>query len=120
MRRTWPLLATAAALAACTDASERACRSVNVILVTDGRNTAGAGDAEAAAQAAADAGARVYTIGLAGPTTDEATLRSLAEDTGGTYSAISLTELSSVYAGIADELIHQHVIEYRHTRSRAR
>ena len=26
MRRTWPLLATAAALAACTDASERACR----------------------------------------------------------------------------------------------
>ena len=85
----------------------------NVILVTDGRNTAGAGDAEAAAQAAADAGARVYTIGLAGPTTDEATLRSLAEDTGGTYSAISLTELSSVYAGIADELIHQHVIEYR-------
>jgi tight adherence protein B len=85
----------------------------NVILVTDGRNTTGTGDADAAKAAAIDAGVNVYTIGLAGPTTDEAILRSIAADTGGSYSAISPTQLSSVYAGIADELIHQDVIAYR-------
>ena len=85
----------------------------NVLLVTDGQNTAGSADAEAAKAAAADAGVHLFTIGLSGPGTDEATLRALALDTGGAYSAISPTQLTSVYTGIADDLIHQHVVEYR-------
>jgi len=85
----------------------------NVILVTDGQNTVGTADVGAATAVATEAGVHVFTIGLSGPGTDEATLRALALDTGGAYSAISPTELTSVYSGIADELIHQYVVEYR-------
>jgi len=85
----------------------------NVILVTDGRNTTGTADEAAAQAAAADAGASLFTIGLAGPTTDEEILGTLARETGGAYAAISPTQLESVYAGIADQLVNQYVVEYR-------
>ena len=85
----------------------------NVILVTDGQNTSGTADAEAAKAAAVDAGVNVYTIGLAGPSTDEAVLKSIAATTGGSYASISPTQLASVYSGIADELVHQYDIAYR-------
>jgi hypothetical protein len=39
----------------------------NLILVTDGRNTAGTADLAAAVQAANENGVSVFTIGLAGP-----------------------------------------------------
>ena len=54
----------------------------NLILVTDGRNTTGDADLAGAVEAAEAAGMHVFTIGLAGPATDEATLRALARRTG--------------------------------------
>ena len=59
------------------------------------------------------AGMHVFTIGLAGPATDEATLRALARGTGATYAAISPDELGAVYAGLAREFSSQYVVEYR-------
>jgi tight adherence protein B len=85
----------------------------NLILVTDGQNTSGTADLAAAVSAAQDRGVNVFAIGLAGPSTDEETLRSVAEQTGGTYSAISQGELTAVYAGLAEELVQQNVVEYR-------
>ena len=85
----------------------------NLILVTDGRNTTGDTDLAGAVEAAEAAGMHVFTIGLAGPATDEATLRSLARNTGGTYAAISPDELGAVYAGLAREFSSQYVVEYR-------
>lgn len=85
----------------------------NVILVTDGRNTTGDTDLAGAVEAAEAAGMHVFTIGLAGPATDEATLRALARRTGGTYAAISPDELGAVYAGLAREFSSQYVVEYR-------
>ena len=55
----------------------------NLILVTDGRNTTGDADLAGAVEAAEAAGMHVFTIGLAGPATDEATLRTLASRTEG-------------------------------------
>jgi tight adherence protein B len=85
----------------------------NLILVTDGRNTTGDTDLAGAVEAAEAAGMHVFTIGLAGPATDEATLRTLARSTGGTYAAISPDELGAVYAGLAREFSSQYVVEYR-------
>jgi tight adherence protein B len=85
----------------------------NLILVTDGRNTTGDADLAGAVEAAQAAGMHVFTIGLAGPATDEATLRTLARSTGGTYEAISPDELGAVYAGLAREFSSQYVVEYR-------
>ena len=85
----------------------------NLILVTDGRNTTGDTDLAGAVEAAEAAGMHVFTIGLAGPATDEATLHTLARSTGATYAAISPDELGAVYAGLAREFSGQYVVEYR-------
>jgi tight adherence protein B len=85
----------------------------DLVLVTDGRNTAGHLDLAGAVSAARAAGMNVFTIGLAGPSTDEDTLRALARGTGGTYAAISADELATVYAGLAREFSSQYVVEYR-------
>jgi tight adherence protein B len=85
----------------------------NLILVTDGRNTEGDHNLADAVAAARAAGMHVYTVGLAGPTTDQATLQTLARDTRGAYVSISPDELASVYAGLAQEFSRQYVVEYR-------
>jgi tight adherence protein B len=85
----------------------------NLILVTDGRNTGGEHDLAQAVAAAETAGMHVFAVGLFGPETDEATLRTLADETGGAYAAISPDELEAVYAGLAEEFTRQYVVEYR-------
>jgi Ca-activated chloride channel family protein len=87
-----------------------------LILLTDGANTAGAIAPDKAAELAAAAGVRVYTIGIGadprGPfgmslgrnPIDEPSLRAIAEQTGGRYfRARDLRELQSIYA-LLDEL----------------
>lgn len=87
-----------------------------LILLTDGANTAGAIAPEKAAELAAEAGVRIYTIGIGaeprGPfgmmlgrnPLDERTLKAIAEQTGGRYfRARDLRELQSIYA-LLDEL----------------
>lgn len=85
------------------------------ILLTDGVNNAGEIDPETAAQAAAAVGVKVYTIGIGaedmgavvagrrgrGVDFDEATLRRIAEVTGGKYyHATSRQKLADIYAEI--------------------
>lgn len=87
-----------------------------LILLTDGANTAGAIAPEKAAELAAAAGVRIYTIGIGagsrGPfgmtlgrnPLDERTLQAIAQQTGGRYfRARDLRELQSIYA-LLDEL----------------
>lgn len=83
-----------------------------VILMTDGENNAGDLKPLAAARIAERLGARVYTVGVVGTepgfgsrtNVDEASLRSIADVTGGTYSRAEDQEsLQDVYDGI-DEL----------------
>jgi len=92
-----------------------------LILLTDGRNTAGAVSPRQAAELAAQTGLRIYTIGigaeqmrvqgllgsrLVNPSADldEATLKAIAQATGGRYfRARSRADLEQVYAQL-DEL----------------
>jgi Ca-activated chloride channel family protein len=92
-----------------------------LILLTDGRNTAGALSPRQAAKLAAQSGLRIYTIGIGAgqmrvrgllgtqvinPSADldEATLKAIAETTGGRYfRARSRDDLKAVYARL-DEL----------------
>lgn len=87
-----------------------------LILLTDGANTAGHIAPDKAAELAAEAGIRIYTIGIGadprGPfgmslgrnPLDETTLKAIAERTGGRYfRARNLRELQSIYA-LLDEL----------------
>jgi Ca-activated chloride channel homolog len=92
-----------------------------LILLTDGQNTAGALDPRQAAKLAAQSGLRIYTIGvgadrmrvqgllgtqLVNPSADldEATLKAVAETTGGRYfRARDRDDLEAVYARL-DEL----------------
>lgn len=99
-----------------TDVDSKARGDMVLILLTDGGNDAGLMDPIAAAKMAADAGLRVYTIGV-GATgqqglfgasgnndLDEGTLKSIAEITKGEYfRAADADALSKVYARI-DEL----------------
>ena len=89
-----------------------------VILLTDGVNTAGLLDPLKAAELAADAGVRVYTVAFggegslslfgfqlpmpgAGDEIDEATLRQIADATGGEFfRALDTAELAGIYAEI--------------------
>lgn len=92
-----------------------------LILLTDGANTAGAVDPVTAASLAAQAGLRIYTIGITADDTsvpflmrrrqmnpshdlDEATLRAIAARTGGQYfRAGNTARLEHIYA-LLDEL----------------
>jgi len=89
-----------------------------VILLTDGVNTAGLLEPMKAAELAADAGIRVYTVAFggdgslslfgfqmpmpgAGDEIDEATLRTIAETTGGEFfRARDTAQLAGIYAEI--------------------
>ncbi|MCG6943383.1 MAG: VWA domain-containing protein [Thiohalocapsa sp.] len=87
-----------------------------LILLTDGTNTAGTIAPLKAAELAAQAGVRIYTIGVGGDPRsafgltlgrnplDEATLKAIAQTTGGRYfRARDVEELQSIYA-MLDEL----------------
>jgi Ca-activated chloride channel family protein len=93
--------------------------SAVIVLLTDGENTQ-APDPRTAAQAAADRGVRVYTVGIGsaeGATLqldgftvrsrlDEATLRDIAQMTGGTYyNAQSETQLQAIYDQLNPQLV---------------
>ena len=108
-----------------------------LILMTDGANTVGAVDPLIAAELAAEAGLKIYTIGIGAdeilrrsffgmmqrinPSSDldEETLTGIAETTGGRYfRATDIQELQQIYA-LLDELepIEQNAQYFRPTRA---
>ena len=94
-------------------------RNAAIILLSDGENNENP-DPLAAAQAAANRGVRIYTVGIGSPqgTTvhingfslhtqlDEATLQGIAQITGGTYyNAQSTADLAKIYDTITAQLV---------------
>jgi Ca-activated chloride channel family protein len=90
-----------------------------IVLISDGENTEGP-DPLAAAQAAADRGVRIYTIGIGSAAgvdlevngfmvhtrLDEATLQQIAQISGGEYyRAENEEELDAIYRGLIPELV---------------
>ena len=85
----------------------------NIILLSDGRDTASRADISEAIAAAKAAGAAVFSVGLQHASSDPAALTQLATETGGRFSPVATADLSAIYAGLASELSNQFVLSYR-------
>lgn len=84
-----------------------------IIVVTDGADVSSLHSLSDAVAAAHRAHASVYTIGIGGPAFTPDALRTLANDTGGSYrQAASTAALSAVYASLADELSRTWQVTY--------
>ena len=85
----------------------------NLVLLTDGRNTAGEASAADAIAAASSSGVTVYPLGLEGGDPDAEVLSDLAEATGGRFRILSPADLGAAYRGLANQLARQYVVTYR-------
>lgn len=85
----------------------------NLILLTDGRNTAGAIDLETAVAASRDADVTVFSVGLEGANVDTDTLQQLSQLTSGSYASASPNDLGAAYRSLARQLSQQYLITYR-------
>jgi tight adherence protein B len=84
-----------------------------IVVVTDGRDVSSLHTLDDAIAAAHVAHAAVYAIGIGGPSFTPDALRRLSSETGGSYrQATSAAQLSSLYAGLADELARTWQLSY--------
>ncbi len=86
-----------------------------IVLLTDGQDTSSLKAPLNSVQAAKDAGALVYTIGVGGDT-DSEVLGALSTPTGGRYiPAAGPADLQAIYVQLAQELAGQYLLIYRST-----
>jgi tight adherence protein B len=84
-----------------------------VIVVTDGNETRSTASLANAVNAAREAGVLVYVVAIESKQFNPAPLKRLAHQTGGSYrGAHSSTQLSAIYAGIAQELKRTWRVDY--------
>jgi tight adherence protein B len=84
-----------------------------IIVLTDGHDVSSSASFEAAIQAAHEAQASVYTVGIAGPDFTPAPLRALAARTGGSYhEASSSAKLTAIYASMSRVLSQTWELSY--------
>jgi tight adherence protein B len=84
----------------------------NIILLSDGGDTASAGSLDQAVAAAVDAGSTVFSVGWRTSETDITALRTLARESGGRYASAGSADVAAIYAGLAAELSNQYVVSY--------
>jgi tight adherence protein B len=92
----------------------------NIVLFTDGSNTTRTGTLKAAIDAAKDADAAIFAVGLQSRELDPDVLQEIAKETGGAYSQATEASLASIYQQLASELSHQLEVTYRSTAGRGR
>jgi tight adherence protein B len=84
-----------------------------IIVVTDGADVSSLHSLSDAVLAAHKANTSVYSIGIGGPAFTPDALRTLSDQTGGTYrQAANSRALSSVYASLTDELARTWQVTY--------
>lgn len=88
----------------------------NIVLLSDGGDTASHSGLKSATAAARSAGATVYAVGLNTPDTDVAALRSIAQATAGRYSPAATARLTTIYQDLATELSNQYLVSYLSSR----
>lgn len=89
----------------------------NVVLLSDGGDTASKLDLRAAIDNAKDENISFFTVGLTSGEFDEKALKALASSTGGSYAPAATADLSSLYEGLARELSNQFRISYESTKT---
>ncbi len=98
---------------------EARAKSKVIILLSDGRGNLGVASPEAGAEAAKAAGIRIYSIAIGaigGAELDEATLKKLAEDTGGRYFNATTADGVRRIWGEIDALERSEITASRSTR----
>lgn len=89
----------------------------NVILLSDGADTASKLDLRSAVAKAKKDQISFFTVGLTSGEFDEKALKTLASSTGGSYSPAATADLSSLYEGLARELSNQFQISYESAKT---
>ena len=84
----------------------------NMVVLSDGADTASRTSLSKAAEAARKARASVFTVGLTSGEFDARALKALSKQGAGRYSPVDTADLSGVYSALATELSNQFVISY--------
>lgn len=85
----------------------------NIVLLSDGGDTASTSGLKDAGAAAKEAQATIYSVGLETPETDVASLETLSATTGGRYQPAATADLERVYDDLATEIASQFAITFR-------
>jgi tight adherence protein B len=85
----------------------------NIVLLTDGSDVSSSLDLAGAVEAARNARASVFTVGLEARRTDFAGLQQLADETGGRFAPATSDRLEELYTSLAGSLSEQHLVIYR-------
>ena len=89
----------------------------NVILLSDGGDTASSLDLKSAVDKVKKEQISFFTVGLTSGEFDEKALQTLASSTGGSYAPAATADLSTLYEGLARELSNQFHISYESTKT---
>ena len=94
------------------DANQR-----NVILLSDGGDTASRLGLKDAVRSATEDDVSFFTVGLTSGEFDEKALKELSGKTGGSYAPAGTADLSGLYEGLAQELSNQFLISYESAKT---
>lgn len=84
----------------------------NIILLSDGADTASERDLAAAAGVAKDRRVAIFSVGIEGSEQDVGALKQMSRITGGSYAPAAAAELTAVYESLASDLTDQVVLSY--------
>jgi tight adherence protein B len=85
-----------------------------IVVLTDGADNSSTATAASATAVARSVGAHVYAVGLPGVRSEATDVQALVDETGGDFIRVSsLTDLKSVYAGLATRLNQQYQLSYQ-------
>jgi tight adherence protein B len=88
--------------------------SGSIVLLSDGADIGSTRSLAAAIAAAKEQQVRIFTVGLRSGAFDPAPLRSIAEQTGGSYAeARSTAELAAIYERLGAQLAGEYLVRYR-------
>jgi tight adherence protein B len=95
-------------------AKDQGLERTTVVLLSDGTDSGSDTSRSEALQAATDANVRVISVGLSSPQYDPATLKSLANRTGGRYvETATPAELQPIFQEIGQQLSSEYEVTYR-------
>jgi tight adherence protein B len=85
-----------------------------IVVLTDGADNSSTATAASATVVARSVGAHVYAVGLPGVRSEATDVQALVDETGGDFIRVSsISDLKSVYAGLATRLKQQYQLSYQ-------
>jgi tight adherence protein B len=85
-----------------------------IVVLTDGADNSSTATAASATAVARSVGAHVYAVGLPGVRSEATAVQALVDETGGDFIRVSsISDLKSVYAGLATRLKQQYQLSYQ-------